>query len=297
MNNGYQIMIQNNTTRKKDENKGANKNCIKKKISDRSLIRQIIIDKGKVECTNKNYIMIFVREGTMKFEWKGRMNIKLSKGDFFVLPPGSIIKLVSDTRISLFICQLEYDLCFCEELELNKIHKRFPRNFEKHSILQMNRVLEAFIENFVYCIEEGISCDNYVKIKIKELMCLLRVSYSTEELSSFLGSFLNEDFIFKSFVLANWNKVKSVEEFARLANYSRETFTRKFQQVMHKSPMAWMKEEKASLICHDLVYSKKPLKQISEDYGFSSTSVLNQFCLKYLKDTPAKIRKNGNNII
>jgi AraC-like DNA-binding protein len=127
----------------------------------------------------------------------------------------------------------------------------------------------------------------------QELFLLLKLYYTKDELACFFRPVLSKDLLFSDFVLKNCLKVNSVEALATLAHYSTSGFIKKFRRYFNESPYKWILHYKAKRILQDIQISRKPLKEIAEQYGFSSQSYFYSFCKKHYGKSPSELRKNG----
>ena len=77
----------------------------------------------------------------------------------------------------------------------------------------------------------------------------------------------------------NYDKVKTVEEFAELGGYTATTFRRIFTSVFHQPVYEWMQERRKEGILYELRHTDFTISEICYKYGFES---LPHFCLDLL---------------
>ncbi|MCD8179423.1 MAG: helix-turn-helix transcriptional regulator [Tannerellaceae bacterium] len=143
----------------------------------------------------------------------------------------------------------------------------------------------------IYYLDDILDPELYA-IKVAELFYLLNSLYTKDQLNSFFCSVLDPEHYFKSIVLVSYNEIKNIEELAVRCGLSVSSFNRKFHKVFNVAPYKWIIQQKIRHIQNSLQESKKPLKEIADEYGFSSFSQFNDYCKKHIGMTPGQIRKN-----
>lgn len=85
-------------------------------------------------------------------------------------------------------------------------------------------------------------------LKQQEIILILRGFYTKSELALFFAGVSGIGRKFEDFIIENYQKVKTVKEFASLCCVSERSFNRKFQHCFNQSPYQWMQDRKAELI-------------------------------------------------
>lgn len=226
-------------------------------------------------------IIGYIQEGT-------REEQSIEKGQIVFFPPGtpSTILAKEDSHLIIFHLgeQTSYLREYIKDMEEEKVNTQTP--------LSMKGLLYTYMEYLSACIEESFFNSRFCSIKTEELFLLLKGYYNNNELSHFFGPLPVSNTQFAHFVYMNYNKVKTVKELALKANLSLSSFDKEFRKVFNIPPYKWIKHKKTEHIYNEIYYGKKPLKIISEEYGFSSTSQMNDYCKKELGMTPGKIRSS-----
>jgi len=119
---------------------------------------------------------------------------------------------------------------------------------------------------------------------------LLRTYYRDEELAGLLYPLLSPDLPFRTFIFENHKKINSVEQFAYLANMTKDGFIRKFKRIFGVTPGNWLVRKKKNRIKYELVNTNKAFKEISYDHGFSHVGSFSKFCSKNFGLSPIQIR-------
>ncbi|MCD8042897.1 MAG: helix-turn-helix domain-containing protein, partial [Tannerellaceae bacterium] len=158
-------------------------------------------------------------------------------------------------------------------------------------ILQLKTILCRFLEDMILYLQSNLINEVLYDIKIKELLFILYAYYDKKELCNCFKPILNNDFIFASFVVNNWSKVKNVKELAELSTYCETGFNKKFKKVFGVTPYKWLNEKKSAKILFDITNSGKTFKQIAEEYNFNSSQQFHDYCIRNFKKSPGSIRK------
>lgn len=233
--------------------------------------------------------IICVKQGSIECGWKETKGKQLIKeGQIAFFPPGSIPHMFAKEHSLLLIFRLDEYLPHLGEP--GKKAKTEENN--TWSPLTMKGQLHAYMEYLSACMDEGFCGSHFHAIKIEELLLLLKGYYKEEERASFFGPQPAAGTQFAYFIYANYNKVKTVKELASKANLSLSSFDKEFRRVFRIAPYRWMKQKKTENIYNEVCYGRKPLKVISEEYGFSSPSQMNDYCKKEFGMPPGKIRES-----
>ena len=124
----------------------------------------------------------------------------------------------------------------------------------------------------------------------QELFLLLRAYYTNEELASFFFPLLGENLDFKNWIRMNYQLFLPIKDFAAMANMSVDTFKRTFKKEFGMPIHKWLTEQKAHLVCRDIMLGKHTLAEIADRYRFSSQAYLCTFCKTHLGKTPQELR-------
>ncbi|NDW09608.1 AraC family transcriptional regulator [Dysgonomonas sp. 520] len=158
------------------------------------------------------------------------------------------------------------------------------------SILSMNAGIYAYAYSLQMYGMQGSVDDDFSILKIKELSLVMKNFYSREELQFFFKTYLTNNLCFSEQVRSHLAYIKTVRQLAERMNYSYSGFNKRFRKTFGMSAYSWLRQQKTNVICHDICYTNKSLKQISAENKFTSLSHFNEFCHKVLGDSPRKIR-------
>lgn len=267
--------------------------CYNYEKGDRPRIERILLKKGQnwnvFPVDNKT---IFVIKGDLRFSFGGILNKEISAGKMFLLPAGREYKSRAIDECELLVMRLHNTkrLCDCFSLDL-LLHEDKDEVKEDIHFLNINERVETFLSFLIACMTEGLKCTYFFELKAKEFNFLLRAYYTKQDLLRFFYPLLSNDISFSELVIKNHYKAKTVQELAELTHYSLSGFQKRFKKVFGVSAYHWMKDVRSKAIYHQINSTDKSLKEISDEYGFSSPSHFNDFCKANFGTTPGRIRR------
>lgn len=128
-------------------------------------------------------------------------------------------------------------------------------------------------------------------MKVKELVVLLLHFYPEWRISNFFCPVSLYSESFHHFVMKNFERARSVEEFAHMGGYTVATFRRLFRNIYDMPVYEWVLQRKRERILHDLHFTSDRITTICQRYGFDSLSHFAHFCKDSFGDTPRSLRK------
>lgn len=242
---------------------------------------------------NDTEIAIVV-SGSVSLSYKLLSDHTVSGPGMILLSVGSRMKADALSDCEVLVFSFARAIRLCESFPLENLERFRDDAHGGFMVLDLRGTLHSYARLLISNIDNGLNCRFYLDDMASELLILMRAYYTKQDLAAFFSPILGKDMAFRNFILRNYARVNSVNEFADKANYSRNGFTRQFKRVMGKPPYQWLREEKSKLVLHDLKCTGKAIKEISEEYGFSSVSRFNEFCNEFLGGPPGKIRKEAH---
>ena len=243
--------------------------------------------------SNKN-VVFFILEGSLSVSFGKIVDKTVNAGDIFLLPAYMEITEVAKTKARVFLFNLPVTFSFCDHFSLEMLYhesKELKKEQITTHILKTNERVDAYINSFLPCWEDGLRCNFFLELKIKEFFFLLRAYTPREDLVAFFTPILSDDMEFYNLILNKSQSVKTAKELARLANYSLTGFEKKFKKVFGTSAHKWMKKQLAANIYHEIRCTTKTFMEISDAFGFSSSAHFSNFCKSVFGLTPKAIRK------
>lgn len=244
------------------------------------------------KCTQN--CMIFVLEGELLVNSNEYPEVTLHSKQCILQGIDSKIELKALTDVKYIIYWFTELPLICE--------KRYKEILESSELplvytpLVANAKLEHTLHDIAdYLTSSSSPCGKYLDLKCQELIYILTCYYPLYQISSFFYPVSKYTESFHYFVMQNYDKVKSVEEFAQLGGYTITTFRRLFKN-MYKVPVyEWILDKKREGILNDLQRTKERVSVISARYGFESLSHFAHFCKDSFGDTPRSLRKRTAN--
>ncbi|NDV60426.1 AraC family transcriptional regulator [Bacteroides sp. 519] len=268
-------------------------NCFNYEKGKNASLEILKVDKGGlIERDLFTTEIVFVISGNFILNYGKVIDLEVTRGKILFFPPGSHVhaEVMEDTHI--IICRIRGIVQLCECVSLEHIFSNTEKSIAKNDfhMLNINDKLEKFIDFLIECSEEGLKCSYYFETKMKELFFLLRAYYSKEELKAFFTPLLSHNSTFMNLMYKNYRNVKNVKGLAEVSLYSESGFKKQFQKVFGTSASDWLRNQKASLIFHDLNCSEMSIKELADKYDFSSVSSFTTFCQNVFNKTPGQIR-------
>lgn len=239
----------------------------------------------------------FMTEGEARFSFGGCPEQTQHEGEFIFIPMGGTFRFVAVKRTTVVVVRLNNSITLCNNCRLEDLYRRpcAPAGEENppaiHT-LEINPSLSGFVHSLDNVVRSGLCCRHYFDTKAREMLILLRAYYSDDRLRGFFSLILTPDIRFSEHVRANHHLCHTVSELAESLNMTLKHFEKIFYRVFGMPPGRWMNREKAHMIRHELCLGTKPLKQITDDYGFANQQQLNRFCKREMGFNPGEMR-NG----
>lgn len=270
--------------------------CYNYEKGERPTIEKKILDMSqRWNIFSINNKAVFILKGTLEFSFNGFTNRTITEGKMMLLPAGSEFISHAKEECCILVIRLHNtkQLCDCFSLDILLREEKHGFKPDLH-FLDINERVESYISFLDTCMLDGLKCTYYFELKAKEFYFLLRAYYTKIDLLGFFYPLLSKDISFSDFVIKNHYKAKTVQELADLSNYSLSGFQKRFKKVFGVSAYHWMKDERSKSIYHQINSTEKSLKEISDEYGFSSPSHFNDFCKIHFGSTPGRIRSKKN---
>lgn len=250
----------------------------------------------------QNDIIVFLTEGQLLLSKERNVNVEIKSPQMFLIPSGSSYErmALSDCTITIIRLKPYTELSNSLEMELGPIKRAATDMLLEPQKGLYSLTITPMIFSYLRILDEsisrGLSCPNYLEMKIKELLYIMEMDYTKRERQIFFEPLITKDQAFVDFVYKNYDKVKSVRELAELSFYSISGFEKRFRRAFGKSATHWINEKKATDIYQEIRKGDKTFKEISIDYDFSSPSHFSAFCKTYLGNSPSQLRGVGSNL-
>lgn len=266
------------------------KNFAKK---NEALFERECMKKGEMfEKDTEEAVILFILNGCMMMVDEDRKSI-LKSYDIILIPPVHHLSISILEDVELISFKIKSPIHLCNIMPLEKLLGEQTHHAEHSVGLKANDRIMDFLNLFSKCLEDGLRCKCFAEIKSKEIFYYFRAYYNKESLRVFFAPLFTKDYEFSVFILQNYRKMKTVQQFADEMGYSLSRFERQFKKIFKVSAYQWMTRQKSKLIYNDLVNTNRTIVDIADEYEFSSLSQFCDFCKRVLGTSPAKIRTMG----
>jgi AraC-like DNA-binding protein len=266
-------------------------------IEIRSLAKGSLL--SVLPCANE---IVYILTGTIILVSERGQDFIVPEGHLFFLPKGKKVTVYPQSRDAEALIIRFYDkMQFCHFYRIEDLLQQADEQgwvekshcLPEYFILEANRVLNSCLEILALCHRKGLRCTQYNENKIKELFQILLAFYKEETLYCFFYRVVSADFDFSQQVLDKYSLYGNVSELATTMNYTVSGFEKKFRRVFGESPYRWMKRKKAQEIRGLICGGTMNLKEIGQQFGFSSMSDFYSFVRRELGQTAGEIRMSG----
>lgn len=274
-----------------------NRKCVNYGFEDWPLI-EVIQPDGDYEKNVTHMAIMYVMEGNVGVSFGTTEDYPMTKGCFMLFPPGIKLSVAAKDgdKPKLIIIKVIKRLVLCDKYVFGNLAGRVDIASVRHTHLEANPMIRLYMELLAENVTGRLQCFRFMDIKILELFHYLRAYYRPEELARFTHPLMSPNAQFMYFVWNNYRQVRNVNQFAKLANCSLSAFKVKFKNVTGMSPSMWLTKQKAQNVFHEISTGEKSLKEISEEYHFSSVSHLGTFCRKNFGQSPGTLKPGKRGI-
>ena len=237
-------------------------------------------------------IIIFLLKGEILVNSQEYAGTMLRAGEFILQAAGSKLEVLAMTDAECVCYRFNKPELFCSE-RYEYIVSEVPAPLI-YSPLKIVPEMRHFLEGATTYLGGAKICRDLLSLKRKELAFILGYYYSDQDLASLLHPLSQYTTSFQFFVLENYSKVKTVEEFAQLGGYTATTFRRIFNNVFHEPVYEWMMKRKKETIIYELHHTKATISEICFNNGFESLPHFSNFCKKNFGASPRTLRTGSS---
>lgn len=239
-------------------------------------------------------ILIFLLKGEVLVNSNEYAGTTLRAGEFILQAIGSKYEILAMTDVECVCYRFEQPRFFCETRYSYIANEVQPPLI--YSPLKIKPEVQYFLDASKSYMTEAKICKELLAFKQKELGFLLGQYYTDYELSMLVHPLSKYTNSFQYFVLKNHNRVKTVEELAKLGGCTTTTFRRIFTSVFHQPVYEWMQERRCEGIMYELQHTDATISEICYKYGFESLPHFSNFCKKNFGASPRNLR-TGKNVV
>lgn len=245
----------------------------------------------KFEFIAVEHKILLVINGSMICSLSGYTDEGLAAGQMIFISMGTRCLMSSAQGVSVICLKPGLTLNLHNYSDYNKTAPDNELYGNKPMTLKFTPIILAYVESLKWFIDLNFKDPLYIGIKARELFYLMTICYTQKERILFFQSLASRDKDFSDFIYQNYRNVESINELASLSCYSRSGFEKRFRKIFGIPASHWITLRRSADIYHEIRQSRKSIKEICFDYGFSSLSHFHKFCKSKFGLSPGYIRK------
>lgn len=243
-----------------------------------------------LEYKDYNHIIVILK-GKLLIEYDEFVNTEFAEGEIVFMPSysRSHLEALEESRVLIGTFEMPTDICIAKSMEmLWKIRSGMEYTFAS---VPIKPAMQQYLDLLVMYLESGMQCAHLHEIKEKELFLVLRWFYTDEEFVRLFYLIIGKSLDFRDMVIKNYDKVKSIEELARVVGMSRSNFDARFKKVFGMPPKQWMLQRKARSIRFYMTKPNVTIGDVIRKYGFESFTHFNRFSKQQFGKSPSELMK------
>lgn len=242
----------------------------------------------------KSNFLVFLLEGELEVEMEGVELLRVHSDEFFFIPFTATYKVTTiESGVCIYHNFFYNNIKLCDSHMLSSylsegiIYSRQFRAFKE------NDLLKTFLRSLKYYLQLGINCKHLHDLKEKELMIILRTTYSKEDILGLFHPILGRNVKFKESVLMLSDTVFNRTDLAAHLGMSISDFSRKFKEEFNESAHSWILKHRNKRILEQAAFPTTTVKQLVYDFNFSSAANFNRYCKQHFGCTPTELVKKN----
>ncbi|MEG0559179.1 MAG: AraC family transcriptional regulator [Muribaculaceae bacterium] len=244
----------------------------------------------KIEYVKEKHIFFFI-EGSVKMRYNEFNNHEFNAGEIVFLPKSADCIAEVLTPCKMIVLAYDCPAKICDKSTLREMLINSPGVRYSFKGTPIKPELMQYLALLRIYLQKGINCRYIHDLKMKELFLLFKFYYTKEELVQLFYPMIGNSIDFRGKIMENYLSVKTVKDLAKICNYSESRFNDLFMAEFNESPYQWIQKQKAKHIKGKLIDADITIKEIVNEFNFTSPSHFHKFCMKYLGGSPAKIRQ------
>ena len=253
-------------------------------------------NKLMISLANSHCLNILL-EGRIRVSCDRWLNREVMKGEMFLIARSSHMRTECLSDCRLLTLMFSAPTTNCDKLNFHELAALSNEvNYELNT-LPVRPPVDLFLELLVCYLSAQANCYHLHEMKQNELFLCLRYFYTKQELASLFYPILTRSQDFRSFVLENYPKVKSVKQLIALSNMSRSVFYNKFTEEFGVPAKQWLTEKLLQRIAYSACEPGMSVKKLMSQFQFESLSQFQIYCKRNLGCTPTELISrslNGN---
>lgn len=235
--------------------------------------------------------LIFQLEGRAVLNSSESLDIIICGGEFCFMPLSAELSCTAMTNSSFLIFSFDNFQALCERAYFRELRSISPQAEHRFNVFTMPEPLDTFVRNIAAYANDTLMESQYPALKLEELLYLLRMLYTKEEMASLFYTLAGNSFEFRKFIFSNFLRSKNVEELVALSGLGKKTFDRQFNDEFGVPPSKWVVARKAKHIYYALSETEDQVQVIMRRYGFTVAPHFTSFCKEQFHATPLELRR------
>lgn len=235
--------------------------------------------------------IFFILQGRIKVRYNEFDYTEFGAGEMFFIPKSADCHSMALTSCVFIVHIYSNQVKICDIAMLESIVQYSKSIDYEFASLPINETLALFLGLMKTYLQEGVRCNHLHELKQQELFILYQVLYRKEDLAHFFFQVLGKSMDFRDMIMTHYPNVKTVRELAAACGYSEVRFRELFRDEFGQPPYKWMQKQMSNHIKGRLIQTKMPLKEIADEFNFSSPSHFSKYCKSQYGETPGRIRE------
>ncbi|HET9747081.1 MAG TPA: AraC family transcriptional regulator [Chitinophagaceae bacterium] len=247
--------------------------------------------------SHHNYIQ-YILTGKKAYHTPGRSWLMKGGDAFFVKKGACIIEKFFEEPLCImtFFIPDSYLQSFLRDNDsLRRVGQAEHHKNELLIPLRVTSIMTAYFESLIpYFYSEVKPSEDLLELKFRELLLNILDNPENDELKIYMLHLLSPQYeSFQQVMEVNCLYNLSLQDYAKMLNFSLSSFKRHFISVYKTTPGHWLQEQKLKHAYHLLVSTAKPINDISFESGFESSTHFSHLFKKRFGLSPLKYRKEN----
>lgn len=267
--------------------------CSQYSPDTRVWFKYIEMDKGDIFSIDDKMVkhMLFFLSGVVKVRYNEFSDTVFNAGEMIFLPQSADCSGEALTKCSFIVHIYDAPVRLCDRGGLNSIIGHSQCVQYEFVSLPIHGLLNNYLLLLKSYLTEGVNCRHMHEIKQTELFLILRALYTTDELAQLFFPILGASMDFRGMVMAHYPDARTARELAYICRYSEGHFNKLFLAEFGEPPYRWMQKQKSKHIIGRLHQSDVSLKEIADEFNFTSQSHFNRYCKTLFGESASQLRQ------
>lgn len=235
---------------------------------------------------------VFLLSGELRVSSEERRDYKFSEAHLVLCYKDYEYRFVALSDVRIVVVYFTSLSGACDIGMLTRIYRNYEDMRYEFAAVAFNEPMREFLTLMTRFLTDSIECKHMHYSSLQQLFIIFRFYYPPKTLLKLFYNVLDNDLSFKTLVINNRAKARTLNELASLCGYDISTFNVVFRRHFKNiTPYEWMQEFRSKEVLHCICTTDLTVSDIAEQFGFSNAGHLSLFCKKYLGDTPGRLRQ------